>query len=464
MCGIFGYISPKNIERNKIKNLDDIINDMFFLNSLRGTHGAGFFQGTAADEGNPEIHKAAMPGIYFPYTQEVIAAIRKSKDKDFFVGHNRFATHGKKDESDNCHPFNEGDITLVHNGVLQSPYSINQKLFDVDSQAAAYSFNARDDWKETINHCEGAYAFVWYDNLNKTLNFYRNEQRPMYFIKATNGMTFFASEWEMLLLALNRNEHKTDITFDTKSIEALPVHVKKSYDVVNDVWLEDEQHTPVPVKHKSYFPSGNYNYKGNRWQSGYGWDNEYGSYAHTAKKDDKVIVLGNNNKKESTAEDKGKSSFISSVLKDNFGPAYAKFLPNTAYSYNNKKITLDDFYEDPLQAWDNTVLEPHKPVFFCMESYTKDNSEKGTVNTCTVYGHLLFGDDRIRVWGRTAEHVVNNIRNESILLVGKYTTSNPPYDKKEGESYQTYLYLPVIAASCVQDPLDVLDVVNTKEA
>ena len=133
-----------------------------------------------------------------------------------FIGHNRLATRGGI-STVNAHPFQVDHIVGAHNGTLDkaSVKALQDKLgeeFAVDSMALFASI-AKFGIEKTIKMCyegttttEGAWALVWFDKKEGTLNFLRNKHRPLYYAyegPAKEGdigfkRMFWASEWWMM--------------------------------------------------------------------------------------------------------------------------------------------------------------------------------------------------------------------------------------------------------------------------
>jgi len=120
------------------------------------------------------------------------------------MGHNRFATVGKK-VPENAHPFQHGNITGAHNGTLDQRWLSNidgHEKFEVDSEALIYSFD-KNGWKETLAKTKGAWALVWHDKRNGRINFIRNNERPLHWCFSQDKQNFYwASEEWMLEVAL----------------------------------------------------------------------------------------------------------------------------------------------------------------------------------------------------------------------------------------------------------------------
>lgn len=124
-----------------------------------------------------------------------------------FLGHNRLATKGAVNGV-NAHPFQFGHIVGAHNGTLDRAAwtELEEKIgekFDVDSQAI-FAGIAHLGVEETIKTLRGAWALVWIDLQEGTLNFLRNKERPFWYAYTENfDRVFWASEWPMIDAAVN---------------------------------------------------------------------------------------------------------------------------------------------------------------------------------------------------------------------------------------------------------------------
>ncbi len=130
-----------------------------------------------------------------------------------FIGHNRAATRGLKNTA-NSHPYQYGRITGAHNGTLETDCvkeleNLLEEKFDVDSMAI-FAAIEKFGIDETIPLLQGAWSLVWHDADDKTLNFLRNDKRPMWRGWSKDCKTmFWASEWKMIDCAVSVVGHNT---------------------------------------------------------------------------------------------------------------------------------------------------------------------------------------------------------------------------------------------------------------
>lgn len=196
MCGLVCVVSKL---KGGLYNSDvKIFTELLYADQLRGRDGTGIIYNR---KDTIKTLKAATPSSVFVehdlYNKAVNEALTSG---NFMVGHNRAATKGKLNHQ-NTHPFRENHISLVHNGTL--PYHKDLADVESDSMAIAMSF-AKIGAKETLKKLSGAFALIWTDSKQKTLNFVRNSQRPLYLI-STKDLFVFVSEKELGHWICNRN-------------------------------------------------------------------------------------------------------------------------------------------------------------------------------------------------------------------------------------------------------------------
>lgn len=170
-----------------------------------------------------------------------------------YIGHNRSKTVGDNVRK-NAHPFMFDDVMGAHNGTLD--WQNKNRLeagasFKTDSEALFNTVQVHGI-TDTISRVDAseAYALTWFDRRDGTMNFLRNDKRPLVYCTVNEGKAlFWASEYGMLLFSLYRE----GISPDEKPKEFLADHHFKF-----TVPLSDKDAIGEPVRtrlenHKMYF-------------------------------------------------------------------------------------------------------------------------------------------------------------------------------------------------------------------
>lgn len=203
MCGIVGFIT----EDNKLYGKERIkfMHQALIAGILRGDDSTGvFWSGGDFDlSKNAGWCKSATDGYSFVHGAKYATTERDIEKAGFCIGHNRAATVGRVC-TDNAHPFSEGPVTMVHNGTLYDTRTLPHTApshYVVDSQELAWNLGEAevDGAKEVIESILGAFALVWHDARDGSLNFVRNDERPLHFAHSKYSKTIYiASESHML--------------------------------------------------------------------------------------------------------------------------------------------------------------------------------------------------------------------------------------------------------------------------
>lgn len=218
MCGIVGFVnlnlSPVNFAQEKF------FTDALYYDTLRGWDSTGVV--FVKDKGVIQKYKKAVSGCEFIQLRKYNKMIKSISGVKFAIGHNRAATVGTIiDET--AHPFTFGNITMVHNGTLDFNNGLDVPSLEVDSAEIAHALSLRPA-KEVLEAIRGAFALVWYDADDKTINFARNKERPLVFATDKDeSVLYYASEKWMIQAAEERYAGITDLSYET-----LPVghHIK----------------------------------------------------------------------------------------------------------------------------------------------------------------------------------------------------------------------------------------------
>src|SRR5258708_28178277 len=113
MCGIIGYIGPKDVV--------PVLIDGLRRPEYRGYDSAGV---AVVRNGTVDLRRSAgkLSNLEDVITGHPIAG-------DYGVGHTRWATHGPPTE-ENAHPHRDctGNIVVVHNGIIQNYLHLKREL------------------------------------------------------------------------------------------------------------------------------------------------------------------------------------------------------------------------------------------------------------------------------------------------------------------------------------------------
>lgn len=273
MCGIVGLIT--GFSNGFTLDETKAFRDMLLIDTLRGFDSTGVF---GVDyNGNVEVLKEASNGGSFVQTKEYKVFDSWICSRGMFaVGHNRAATRGSITDK-NAHPFVvEDNIILVQNGTYKGDHS-HHKDTEVDTEAVAHVLHEEPDVEKALQKINAAYALVWYNVKDKTLNIIRNDERPLYIAYTKQGAIVFASELETILAACSRN---------SIMLKGQPYMLKEN--MLNTWTLDDDKHTwefdnkTIDNKYKGT-PFRDYDYS--QWYSGRGFQTHY---RDTSSNDEKV--------------------------------------------------------------------------------------------------------------------------------------------------------------------------------
>jgi len=221
MCGLVGVFSVNNLSMPK----ERWFRDALYIDGLRGMDSVGVLKLDS------QFKKSMVKRAMYPSDFLDLKPVDKlwQGQNRMFIGHNRWATKGAVNNA-NAHPFQHGHITMVHNGSLFTYSSLTgSEQFEVDSEAICYSIY-KDGAEETIKKLNGSFSLIWWDDKEKTLNFCRNSERPMYFAAADSDATcLFASEPEMISWLASGKERKSK--FIHKDPTATDVGVLYTFDI-----------------------------------------------------------------------------------------------------------------------------------------------------------------------------------------------------------------------------------------
>lgn len=201
MCGIIGYIGEKRF------SIDVIIDGLKHL-EYRGYDSAGI----AYVKDNNVVIEREVGRI------SNLESVLKKDTSHIGIGHTRWATHGKPSK-ENAHPHKVGNITLVHNGIIDNFMELKSTLMsegytfksDTDTEvAAAYIdslYKENNDMIKSLSICVnkflGSYAFGIINELETDVLYALRKDSPL-IIGVGENENFIASDVPSILKYTNK--------------------------------------------------------------------------------------------------------------------------------------------------------------------------------------------------------------------------------------------------------------------
>lgn len=220
MCGIIGYIGEKRF------SIDVIIDGLKHL-EYRGYDSAGI----AYVKDNNVVIEREVGRI------SNLESVLKKDTSHIGIGHTRWATHGKPTK-ENAHPHKVGNITLVHNGIIDNFMELKSVLMsegytfksDTDTEvAAAYIdslYKENNDMIKSLSICVnkflGSYAFGIINELETDVLYALRKDSPL-IIGVGENENFIASDVPSILKYTNKyidieNDEIVKITKDKVTV------------------------------------------------------------------------------------------------------------------------------------------------------------------------------------------------------------------------------------------------------
>ena len=229
MCGIIGYVGEKRF------SIDVIIDGLKHL-EYRGYDSAGI----AYVKDNNVVIEREVGRI------SNLESVLKKDTSHIGIGHTRWATHGKPTK-ENAHPHKVGNITLVHNGIIDNFMELKSVLMsegytfksDTDTEVAAayidYLYKENNDMIKSLSICVnkflGSYAFGIINELETDVLYALRKDSPL-IIGVGENENFIASDVPSILKYTNKyidieNDEIVKITKDEVTV------YDKNYNIIN---------------------------------------------------------------------------------------------------------------------------------------------------------------------------------------------------------------------------------------
>jgi hypothetical protein len=237
MCGIVGRAG------NLIAADEKVFKTLLLLDWFRGQDSTGVFSLSKTYNTRLTLKIADDPIMLMKHS-EFESTVSGGFDC-LWIGHNRASTIGASTR-ENAHPFTHGTITGVHNGTLEqdSFKELAQRLqsdYGTDSETI-FAHMAEYGLEETVSRLRGAWAFVWYDSKDKSLNMLRNKERPLYLCEverksgtSESKILTWASEYEMIEAARSMAKDPGSLVCDEEGYCYFPLPVD-----VHHKWYMDD--------------------------------------------------------------------------------------------------------------------------------------------------------------------------------------------------------------------------------
>ena len=210
MCGIVGY--------NGNKKAVDILLDGLSKLEYRGYDSAGI----AIQDKEIEVFKAK--GKLTNLKEKLNG---KELNGTCGIGHTRWATHGEPNEI-NAHPHvsNDGNVTLVHNGIIENYQELIQKLERHDYKL--YSETDTEVLTNLIDYYYKKYKMGPIDAINRTMVRVRGSYAIAVMFKEYPGEIWVARKDSPMIIGVNN-----DGTYLASDVPAILKYTKKVYYIDN---------------------------------------------------------------------------------------------------------------------------------------------------------------------------------------------------------------------------------------
>jgi asparagine synthetase B (glutamine-hydrolysing) len=249
MCGICG-VYGKNLINSEV----EAFKTLFHVSALRGMDSSGILaihKGEKTNKYYTAIKKSNLTSTELLYhTEKELETYQKEKNPIAMIGHCRLATQGKITKK-NAHPFDFPNVSGVHNGTITSPLK-DRDLFDTDSETLYHLIN-KNGVEKTIKDLKtfgAAYALVFFDKKNQTLNFLRNDERPLYFAETNFNTIYFASEKDFLSFTLKRHKILYKEIISLKKDTLLTFDISKKDKIIEPKTKELKPNPIIYQQHK----------------------------------------------------------------------------------------------------------------------------------------------------------------------------------------------------------------------
>lgn len=259
MCGLVAFLSKKatgfSIEEGAALSYS------MMLNQFRGDDSTGMM---CVDNKGGWSYIKSVGGFKSLMNHRGYDDFRKviMNEGRLVLGHGRAATRGTV-TVENAHPFHikdqDEEIIFMHNGTLHGYQTLEgMHKHSVDSEFLG-TMIVKHGAEKALSEIDGAMAVMWWDVKRQTFNFFRNNERPLYFMSTKKGELFLNSE-KWILEFIN---HKYNLKIEDKEIYMLNDMVHNAYKVngkdAGTLFAQDiKKAKKMPVYSSSWDRGGRY--------------------------------------------------------------------------------------------------------------------------------------------------------------------------------------------------------------
>lgn len=195
--------------------------------------------------------------------------IEKTAEPLALIGHCRAKTVGEVSR-ENAHPFDFPDkgICGVHNGTLRNYSQLTGHSYGKVDSEVLYEHLSEHGPEDTFSRDIGAFACVWYDENEKTVNFIRNDDRPLYFTWSKDKKTMFWASEPWMFSVVSRKIDLWDGGSKNTVFMSVPVNTLFSFHIKSDKTIVLKKELKIEVKKTTY---ANYAYAKPDRENEKGW-------------------------------------------------------------------------------------------------------------------------------------------------------------------------------------------------
>lgn len=239
MCGLFGAYSTL-LNKTEIEH----VTDLGIVSSLRGFDSTGIIVvGRKKNKHKYHHRKAVEHASVFLMKEETQRVM--NQNPLLIAGHCRWATHGTINER-NAHPIHCKHIMGMHNGTIDRFKPEKGKEDDTSDSRILFEKIAEKGLEAALKEAgpAGAWAIVYVDLDKGTLNFVRNNKRPLWFMTNREENTIY---WASERAFLDLIERRSFLLFKT------PYELKEDTLITFNLGKLDPKVTKLDLSEPSYW-------------------------------------------------------------------------------------------------------------------------------------------------------------------------------------------------------------------